>query len=245
VGISRARTIAALIASACVAVVLAGAAPMGPRAAAMGLGAAPMLAGGTIVGTASTKEPAPKPIRATIDPAVCGQNVPDESVVVDASGHLANVAIAVPGVKAQQPAEALFANDKCRFVPRVALMRPGGNVKMTSKDNTLHTMHAAAADGRAFFNVSIPMPNITLSRPVDRPGVVTLTCSTHTWMRGYLHVTDELTTISGADGKFRIDGVPAGTHTLRVWHESLKTAAPVRVTVKDGETVTVDLTLVK
>lgn len=239
VGVPRAGAIGAVIV---VGAILAGA----PLAGAFGIGEGRALAaGGTIVGVASTKELAPRPIRATIDPSVCGQTVPDESVVVDAAGHLANVVVTVPGVKAQQPAEALFANEKCRFVPRVALMRPGGAVKMTSKDATLHTMHAAGADGKAFFNVSIPMPNITLSRPVDKPGVATLTCSTHTWMRGYLHVTDELSAISAADGKFRIDGVPAGIHTLRVWHETLKISVPVKVTVKDSETVTIDLTMIK
>lgn len=202
-------------------------------------------AGGTIVGIATTREPAPKPVRVTIDPNVCGQTVPDESVVVDGSGHLSNVIVMVPGVKAQQPAEAPFANEKCRFTPHIAFMRPNGTVKMTSKDATLHTMHAAAADGKAFFNISIPMPNMTLSRPVDKPGVVTLSCSTHTWMRGYLHVTDEMGAVTGTDGKFRLDGVPAGSYTLKIWHEALKVAAPIKVTVKEGETVSVDLTLSK
>ncbi len=202
-------------------------------------------AGGTIVGVASTKEAAPKPVRVTIDPGVCGQTVPDESIVVDAAGRLSNVVVTVPGVKMQHPAEASYANDKCRFVPHVALMRPKGAVKMTSRDATLHTMHAAAADGRAFFNVSLPVPNMTLSRPVDRAGVVTLSCSTHTWMRGYLHVSEELAAVSAPDGRFRLDGVPAGTYTLAIWHEALKMASPARVTVRDGETVTVDVTLAK
>jgi len=209
------------------------------------LAALPARAGGIITGLATTKEIAPKAVRVTIDPAVCGQNVPDDSIIVDASGHLSNVVVTVPGVKMQQPAEASFTNDHWRFVPHVAFMRPNGAVKMTSKDQTMHTMHAAAPDGKAFFNVSIPLPNMTLSRPVDKPGAVTLSCSTHTWMRGYLHVTDELSGISGADGRFRIEGVPAGTYTLKVWHETLKTATPVKVTVKDGETVTVDLSMSK
>jgi plastocyanin len=224
-------TIAALTALAMVAVAAAG--------------SAAARAGGTIIGIAKTKEAAAKPVRVTIDPGICGQMMPDESVAVDASGGLANVVVSVPGAKVQQPAESLYTNEKCRFVPRVSLMRPNGTVKMTSRDATLHTMHAAGADGRAFFNVSIPVPNITLSRPVDKPGVVTLSCSTHTWMRGHLVVTDELAAISGADGAFRLEGVPAGTHTLRVWHETLKVSAPVKVTVKDGETVKVDLSLAK
>jgi plastocyanin len=202
-------------------------------------------AGGTIVGVATTKEAARPAIRATIDPAVCGSSVPDESVLVAGGGQLANVVVSVPGVKAAPPAEVTFANEKCRFVPRVGLLRPGGAVKMLSKDATLHTMHAAGADGRAFFNVSIPVQNVTLSRPVDKAGLVTLSCSTHTWMRGFVHVTEELSGLSGADGRYRLEGVPAGKYQLRVWHETLKTAAPVTVVVKDGETVTADLILVK
>lgn len=203
-------------------------------------------AGGTIVGTITTKEPVRPAIRATIDPAVCGQSVPDESIVVGASGQLANVVVSVPGVKAAQPADVSFANDKCRFVPRVGLMKAGGAVKMVSRDaGTLHTMHAAGADGRAFFNVSIPVPNVALSRPVARAGLVTLSCSTHTWMRGYIHVTDGAAAISGPDGRYRIDAVPAGKYQLNVWHETLKVSSPVTVVVKDGETATVDVVLIK
>ena len=59
-------------------------------------------------------------------------------------------------------------------MPRVSILKPGGTVKMTSHDPMIHTMHAAAGDGRALFNVSLPLPNITVSRPIDRAGVVTL-----------------------------------------------------------------------
>jgi len=241
VGVPRASAVASI---AAIAAVLVGAGQ--PRALSLvptGAGFAP--AGGTIVGVATTKEVTRPAIRATIDPAVCGSSVPDESVLIAGGGQLANVVVSVPGVKASQPADVSFANEKCRFVPRVGLMRPGGAVKMMSKDATLHTMHAAATDGRAFFNVSIPVQNVTLSRPVDKTGLVTLSCSTHTWMRGFVQVTEELSALSGADGRYRLEGVPAGKYQLRVWHETLKTAAPVTVVVKDGETVTVDLTLVK
>jgi plastocyanin len=196
------------------------------------------------MGVASTKEAAPKPIRVTIDPAVCGQSLPDESILVDGAGHLANVIVTVAGVKSGAPAETLVTNDKCAFVPRVSTMRPGGALKMTSKDPMLHTMHAAGPDGRAFFNVSIPMPNVTLSRPIDKAGVATLSCSTHTWMRGYLLVTDERSVVSGKDGKFQIDGVPPGTYELRIWHEALK-AVPVKVVVKEAESTSVEITLIR
>jgi plastocyanin len=201
-------------------------------------------AAGVIAGVATTREAAPKAIRVTIDPAVCGSSLPDESIAVDASGHLANVIVTVAGVKAGVPAETAVSNEKCAFVPRVSTIRPGGSLKMSSKDPMLHTMHAAAPDGRAFFNVSIPMPNVTISRPLDKPGLVTLSCSTHTWMRGYLLVTDERSVVTGRDGKFQIDGLAPGTYELRIWHETLK-APPAKVVVKEGETATIDLTLAR
>ena len=153
------------------------------------------------------------------------------------------VSLTVPGVKVAAPPEAPVTNDKCRFGPRVSLVRPNGTVAMTSKDTVLHTMHAAAADTRVLFNVSLPIPNMKISKPIDKPGVVMLTCSTHTRMRGYLFVTEELAAISGADGSFKLDNVPAGSYDIRVWHEALKAAVPTRVVVKDGETVTLNVTM--
>lgn len=234
VGVSRAGLAAALAAVALTtSLVPAGrAAARAPRA-------------GSIVGVATTKQPALAPIRVTIDTATCGESLPDEAITVDATGKIAGVVVSIAGAKVAAPAEAPIVNEKCRFVPRVSVLKPGGAVKMTSHDPMIHTMHAATGDARVLFNVSLPLPNLTISRPIERAGVVTLTCSTHTWMRGYLYVTDELTAVTGADGRFKLDGVPAGTHQLKIWHEALKVATPVTVTVKDGETATVNLTLTK
>lgn len=216
------------------ALVVGFAVPTGGRAAA----------GGTVVGVVTTAVPAPSDLRITIDPAICGQTLPDESVVVDRAGHVSGVVATVTGVPALAPADAPIVNDRCRFTPHVSLLRPKGAVRMTSHDEVMHTMHAANAAGKALFNLSLPIPNITLSRPVDKPGAVTLSCSTHTWMRGYVFVTEELSAISGVDGSFRLDGIPAGVREIRIWHETLG-AAPVRVTVRDGETTTIAVTLKK
>lgn len=202
----------------------------------------PARSGGSIVGVVTTRAVAPNPIRVTIDPDVCGSAVPDDSIVVDTAGHLSGVVLTVTGLKTMAPAEVAVVNERCRFTPRVALVRPKGIVKMTSRDSVLHTMHAAGADGKALFNLSMPIQNLTMSRPIDRPGVVTLSCSTHTWMRGFLFVTDEASAISAADGSFRLDNVPAGMREVRVWHETLQ-STPLRVTVRDGETTTVDVVL--
>jgi len=207
-----------------------------PRAAAR--------AGGTVIGTMTTKEAALKPIQATIDPAVCGPSLANEAIAVDRSGHLANVVVTATGVKAQGPAEAAISNERCAFEPRVSVLQPNGTLKMTSKDPVLHTMRADGADGKAYFNISLPVPNLTVTKPLDGPGIVTLSCSIHTWMRGYVFVTDELSAVSDGSGRFRLENVPAGLVELRFWHEALE-AAPVKVTVREGQTVSVDVAMVK
>jgi plastocyanin len=201
-------------------------------------------AGGTVIGTITTNEGALKSIQATIDPSVCGSSVANEAITVDRSGHLANVVVTATGVKAQLAAEAAISNEKCAFVPRVSVLQPNGTLRMTSKDPVLHTVRAVGADGKAYFNISLPVPNLTVTKPLDGSGVVTLSCSTHTWMRGYVFVSDEPSVVSDAGGRFRLDNVPAGIVELRFWHEMLK-AAPVKVTVRDGQTVSVDVAMVK
>lgn len=203
------------------------------------------LAGGTIVGVITTKEAARPALKVTIDPEVCGATVPDESVIVDTDGHVANAVVTVTGVKGAAPAEVALSNEKCRFVPHVGMLRPAGIVKVLSRDSVLHTTHAQMTGGGKFlFNVSLPIPNMALSKAVDKAGVVQLVCNTHNWMRGWLVVTSELSAMSGADGAFRLDGVPAGPQEIRIWHEALK-AAPAKVTVKDGEIATVNVVLAR
>ena len=59
---------------------------------------------GSISGTISTPAKGASPIRVTIDQKVCGTELADEAILVDAQGHLANAVISVAGLK-RLPAE--------------------------------------------------------------------------------------------------------------------------------------------
>jgi hypothetical protein len=198
---------------------------------------------GTIAGVVTTTVPALRPLRVTADIQVCGRQLPDEAIAVGAGGALANVVVTLSGVKTPTPyPDPQVINEGCRFVPRVQLARPGAPTKTFSKDPLLHTTNAQQDGGRTLFNVGLPVPNLVVTRPLNGPGLVRLTCNTHTWMRGYIVVTDELGAVTGADGRFRLTGVPPGTYELKVWHELLK-APPAKVTVRAGSTAEVKLTL--
>ena len=90
---------------------------------------------------------------------------------------------------------------------------------VTSEDDTLHPIHAYDDRARTMFNVAIPIAGLAIERPLSRPGVVRLECDSHGWMRRWLYVIDDSTTVSGSAGRFEIGDVPAGTYELTIWHE--------------------------
>jgi carboxypeptidase family protein len=197
---------------------------------------------GSITGTITTAAKGAAPVRVTIDQRVCGNELPDDAIVVDAQGHLANAVVILTGLKRAAAAEAVVTNEKCRFGPRVQIVGPNRSVRTTSKDPVLHTTQAQQADGRTIFNVALPMPGINIAKPIGPGGIVRLNCNIHPWMRGWIVVTDEAAAVSGSDGRFTIGDVPPGTYEARVWHESLK-AAPQKITVVSGKATAINFQL--
>ena len=188
---------------------------------------------GTITGTITTGAKGAAPIRVTIDQKVCGSELPDEAIIVDAQGRLANAVVILTGLK-RASGDRVVSNEKCRFAPRVQIATPNAAIRTTSKDAVLHTTQAQLENGRTLFNVALPVPGLNVTKTIGPAGIVRFSCNTHPWMRGWMVVTDEAGAVSGADGTFRIDHVPPGTYELRVWHESLK-GAPQKVTVVAGK----------
>jgi len=198
---------------------------------------------GTITGTVTTRAGARPPLRVTFDQKVCGNELPDESIVRSPSGALANTIVTLVGLKSKGMATApTILNEKCRFVPRVQVARPQASVTTTSADPVLHTTNAQREDGRLLFNVALPVPGMKISKPTGDAGIVRVSCNTHPWMHGWLLVTDDTSVVTPADGTFALRNVPAGTYELRVWHEALK-GAPRTVTVAAGQTAVVNFEL--
>jgi len=189
---------------------------------------------GSISGTITTSAKGRAPVRITFDQKVCGSELPDNAIVVDSAGRLANAVVILTGVKRAAPADTAVTNEKCHFAPRVQIARPNSSVRTTSKDPILHTTNAQLENGKTIFNVALPIAGLNVSKPIGGAGVVRLGCNTHPWMRGWLIVTDDAAAITGADGRFSLDNIPPGTYELRVWHESLK-SAPQKVTVVAGK----------
>ena len=195
---------------------------------------------GTLAVVVRTTATARPPLRVSVDANICGDAVPDESVVLT-RGLVANAVVTLPGLPGTHPASVDIVNDRCRFVPHVAIAAPGAALRMVSRDATLHTVHAEHR-GKSLFNVGLPVPNLTLTRPAQGNGPVALKCNTHPWMSGFVFLAADRAVLTGQDGSAAFAQLPAGTHKVTVWHEVLGTASAV-ASVEAGRHTSVEITL--
>jgi hypothetical protein len=176
-------------------------------------------------------EGAPPPARrlaVTKDQRTCGEEVPDESLLV-ADGRLANVIVTVRGAPAAPPSRASLDQRRCRFVPHVQVVPVGSTLDLLNGDPLLHSVHGWA--GRVTrFDVPLASERARSPAPLAKPGLIAVRCDVHGWMAAWVLVADGPAAVSGADGAFAIGGVPAGTYTVTAWHERLgERSAEVKV----------------
>jgi Polysaccharide lyase family 4, domain II len=182
---------------------------------------------GTITGDVTFVDSPPKiaPVKVTKDQDYCGETLPDESYLVDANGGLKNVVVfletAQPAIPADPQKLNVIENSGCRYAPRVLAMQKGERLRVKNNDPKLHIPHSYLNE-KTVFMLSLPFKNTVLeaTQKIRDPGILKLVCDTHAWMLGFVHVFDHpFFAITDDKGAFSIPNVPAGTYTLRAWHE--------------------------
>jgi len=189
--------------------------------------------------------PAPKKVPITIDQYVCGTEQTEGDLVVSSAREIRNVVVWLetppPGAPQEPPAAATAMDQKdCVFIPRVIIVAAAGTVDFLNSDRLLHNLHSVSKDN-ATFNRTQPKGR-TIPITFGRPEIVRIDCDLHSWMRGWVVVAPHpFYALSDARGRFKLDNVPAGQYTLRVWHERLgELSRPVTVT-DGGAPLTIEL----
>ena len=178
------------------------------------------------------------------DKEVCGvADVPDESLVVGEGKGIANVFIylrrAPKGYKAADVKEPVVLDQKgCVFLPHVALIRVGQPVLVKSSDAVQHNIHTFPARNDSTNLLIKPNEDKGASLKYTKPesDPLEVKCDIHAWMSSYHLVLDHpFMAVTDKDGNFRIEGLPAGSHEFRIWHErGGLLEKEYKIDVKDG-----------
>jgi len=180
-------------------------------------------------------------IKMDADPVCLGlhtEPVETETIVADA-GKLANVFVYVKeGVSGSYspPDEAQLLNQEgCTYSPHVAGIMTGQKLVIRNSDSTLHNVHALPKNNQEF-NQGQPFQGMELEKEFDTAEVmIRFKCDVHPWMGAYMGVLDHpFFAVSGADGSFEIDGLPAGDYVIEAWHETLGTQTQSVSVAADG-----------
>ena len=200
-------------------------------------------AAGTISGTVKAKAKADEDKIVKKNPEVCGAKIPAQKFVIAAGGGVEWAVVKLDGVTGGKPmasADLLYDNIACKFAPHVMLAPMGATLKVRNSDDMLHNSHFFLMEGAAKKNlVNLALPKkgqvIENAKILRKEGLVSAQCDAHDFMQGYIWVLpNAYGAVTGADGSFKISDVPAGSYTLKVWHEALGEKT-VTVKVEDGK----------
>ncbi|MCC7419021.1 MAG: hypothetical protein IT428_01950 [Planctomycetaceae bacterium] len=172
------------------------------------------------------------------DAAICAaEDTYDNEVVVDPeSKGIANIFVYMtsvefkkikdkmhPDLAASKEKELVLDQKGCMFFPHVMLVRLDQTVRVKSMDATAHNTHSSP--------ISNDPENFTIAAN-DRKGntfqkfekaervPIPVKCDIHGWMVSHWLILDHpYAAVTDKKGKFTIPKLPAGEHTLRLWHE--------------------------
>lgn len=184
------------------------------------------------------------------DANVCGQEIPQEKLVLDAGKHIANVVVSLADTKVlpkAKPRDVRLTNEACVFKPHVVAAPVRSRLVVGSRDSgVIHTAHGYLGND---FNISVPRTDRDVPiRLKSKTGYTLLKCDTHAWMQAHLWTfRHDFFAVTGTDGRFRLEGVPVGDYEVEIWHEFLVgiLQKPIlkKVSVRAGETATLKVEL--
>lgn len=173
------------------------------------------------------------------DAKVCGDSAAVHETMSDGTS-LGNVLVWVDGIESGKPLPEIrrgtLTIEHCQFEPRIMAVAAKTTINVFSRDHATHDI--------SFYREGSDEP-IEQIRTVDEgqvvpsekiasvPGIVEIRCKEHNFARGYIAVFDHpYFAVTDASGAFKIDGLPPGTYTVKIWQERLAQPMTQRVVVQ-------------
>ncbi|MFC1719754.1 hypothetical protein ACFL00_01260 [Pseudomonadota bacterium] len=127
------------------------------------------------------------------------------------------------------------------FIPHVLPIVKGSTVKFPNQDPIFHNVFSLS--GTKSFDLGRYPKGDSRSVVFEEAGIVPVFCHIHSDMSAIILVLENpYFAIPGPEGHYRIENIPAGSHTLVAWHErSEPVELPVEVVA--GEVLELDITV--
>ena len=164
------------------------------------------------------------------DTAVCGMQIPMQSLEVDSSTKgIANVIIfarKVPRVfdayKKAAGQKREFDQKKCMFLSHVFGCQTKDTLVIKNSDPVSHNTNLSPQGNPGINPVLLQNAEMDYKFAKQLTLPTEVTCNIHPWMKAYILARDDpYFAITGKDGSFEIANLPAGDEIeFQVWHES-------------------------
>ncbi|MEO6096059.1 MAG: hypothetical protein ABIW76_10330 [Fibrobacteria bacterium] len=201
--------------------------------------------GGSISGAIKIKGKAPADEMKVVskNPEQCGAKIAAQKYVTGAGGGLQFAVVMIDKIaegKKAAAGEIFYDNTNCKFTPHVLVAPVGATLKVRNDDDMLHNSHFYLVDGAAkknLINMALPKKGqvVENTKILRKEGLISVECDAHDFMQGYIWALPHpYAAVTGPAGEFILADVPAGTYTLKIWHEALG-AKTVQVKVEAGK----------
>lgn len=195
---------------------------------------------------------APKVAPLVVPPgAGCGAvKLVDESVVIGPNKGIKNVVVylflkegekapaAHPDYDKTAKVEVALDNDKCRFEPRITLLRTSQTLVVGNKDAVGHNTNLACLENKPENPIIPPGASVKFSFPKSERLPTNVSCNIHPWMNAKVLIRDNpYFAVTDENGKFTIKKLPEGKFIFQFWHERIGYLSTGLI--KDGKPLTV------
>jgi len=173
--------------------------------------------------------------------------IPNFDTLVMGEGQtMANVLVYVktglPKGKYDAPKDGVvFDQVGCIYSPHALAVQTNQPVTFRNGDTgIMHNVNGAPKLNEAFNKGQINKGDQNTFQFPNEELAINVNCNVHPWMSAYLHVLPHpYFKLTGKDGAYKIEGLPAGEYEIRAWHERFKDKPLIaKVTVAAGGTAT-------